>query len=104
MLCYTLGMTVEEAQAEIRKIVFTHLEKTQYSVYLFGSRAKGTPKELSDFDIGILGQKPLELNVKIAIEDDLEKSKIPFIVEIVDLSQVGEKFRDLALKDAILWN
>lgn len=44
--------------AELKKIVLNSMNLEEYSVFIFGSKAKKTAKFYSDFDIGILVKKP----------------------------------------------
>jgi predicted nucleotidyltransferase len=93
-----------EAQQAIKNIIFEHIDPQAYKVFLFGSRAKGQAKRWSDFDIGIMGQQPLTATLQAELEEALEVSSIPYLVEIVDFHKVDENFKKLALEDAILWN
>ena len=43
----------------VKQIVLKHIPKDNFAVFLFGSRADGNAKPLSDIDIGILGPEPL---------------------------------------------
>ena len=87
----------------IKKTIFSHLDSKKYQVFLFGSRASGSYQPNSDWDIGIMGKKPLPTKVRAKIEKKLENSPIPEIVELVDFYYVSEEFKKLALKDAVLW-
>lgn len=88
---------------QIKDIIFRHLDPKDYQVFLFGSRASQTNSTYSDYDIGIMGKNSLPATIKADIEDELEQSNIPFIVEIVDFHHVSNIFKKTALKEAILW-
>lgn len=103
-MMYTLVMDEKEATKVIKKIVWQHLDPRSYQVFLFGSRANGRSRQWSDFDIGIMGEKPLPIIVQADVEDALETSPIPYLVEIVDFHKVDAQFKKLALEDAISWN
>lgn len=81
---------------QIKKIIARNLDLSEYRLFLFGSRASGKNAEYSDFDIGIIGKKPLPSSLKINIEGDLEDSDIPVKVDIVDFHQIPEKFKKIA--------
>ncbi len=87
-----------------KKIILRHLDTNQYKVFLFGSRAVGNAKEMSDIDVGIKGDKPLSIHAKSQIEDELEESIVPFKVDIVDFYNVSEKFKHYALEKVVVWN
>lgn len=81
---------------QIKQIIARNLDLSKYRLFLFGSRAKGLNAKYSDFDIGIIGEKPLPSSLKINIEGDLEDSDIPIKVDIVDFCEVPEKFKNVA--------
>lgn len=84
-------------EEKIKNIIFQFLNPKQYQVFIFGSRATGKAKKFSDYDVGIIGRKPIPSHIKILIEEALEESDLPFRVDIVDFALVPEKFRELAL-------
>ena len=86
-----------------KKIVLRHLPKNEFKVFLFGSRAVGNAKLKSDIDIGIWGKQALSLKIKIAIEEDIEESIVPYKVDIVDFWTVDETFKKYALQKTIPW-
>jgi hypothetical protein len=87
-----------------KKIVLKYLDVGQYKVFLFGSHAYGNARPYSDIDIGIWGDTRLPVKTKLAIEEALEESIIPFKVDIVDFSLMDEKFKEFALKKVVEWN
>ncbi len=73
------------------------------TVYLFGSRAKGSYHDRSDIDIAVdIGEK-----MKIAsvgeIRDMLNASNIPYKFDVVDLYGIDERLRSIILKEGIKW-
>lgn len=69
-----------------------------YKVVLFGSRAQGTAKLRSDFDLGVVGEMPLPLVDFFAIEDMLDDLPTLYRIDWVDFSSVSERFRAQALR------
>ncbi|MEK7611679.1 MAG: nucleotidyltransferase domain-containing protein [Patescibacteria group bacterium] len=94
---------MKDYKSEIKKIVLKHLPSEGYQAFLFGSRSDGTAKAWSDWDIGLLGPEPVPAKLLAEIEEELEDSEIPFLVEVVDLVETSPKFRAMALKKAELW-
>ena len=71
-----------------------------HRVVLFGSRATGTAKDRSDFDIGVDGDTPLALSSFYAIADKLESLRTLYRVDWVDLCRTSDLFRSEALKNS----
>lgn len=71
-----------------------------YKVYLFGSRASGNARERSDFDVGVLGDRPLPLKTFYEIEDIFEELPTLYRIDWVDLNRASPEFRDRALRRA----
>ena len=90
--------------AEARRIVLDGLSKHATRVFLFGSRAGGTPRLSSDIDVGVLPLAPLPSGLLSEIRERLEESSIPYEVDLVDLSEVGESFRRRVELEGIAWN
>jgi uncharacterized protein len=87
----------------IKEIIFSVIDKNEYKVFMFGSRATQKFKNYSDVDVGILGKKPLgKLYYKII--NLIEESVIPYKVDIVDFALVDEKFKNIALQEIEIWN
>lgn len=69
-----------------------------HRVVLFGSRATGTSKDRSDFDIGVDGDAPLPLAAFYSIADKLESLRTLYRIDWVDLCRTSDAFRAEALK------
>jgi len=69
-----------------------------YKIVLFGSRAAGTAKMRSDFDVGVCGQRALSRRVFYKIQDLLDDIDTLYSIDWVDLSETTEKFRNEAMK------
>jgi predicted nucleotidyltransferase len=67
-------------------------------VVLFGSRAAGTSRPRSDFDIGIEGGSPLSATSFQHIVDRLEEIDTLYRLDLVDLQTVSGRFRENAIK------
>jgi len=70
-------------QLEIRhqKIVRKILGKYPYKFYAYGSRVKGTARQLSDLDLCY--QEDIPDAVAFQIEEEFKESDLPFMVELV---------------------
>jgi hypothetical protein len=88
-------------QSEIKKILKRILASKRYQIYLFGSRATGTHSHVSDIDLALLADEPIGLELSLAREA-LEESTIPFTIDLVDLNQTPDSFKQQILKEGIL--
>ena len=86
------------------RIASRELGAQRARLYLCGSRARGDAARASDIDIAILPEAPLQSGTLARIRDALEESTIPYAVDVIDLSSVGEPFRRKLLEEAIAWN
>ncbi len=83
----------EEIKAMIKQALTRFSGRLQgYSIILFGSRAGGQARPVSDFDIGIKGEKPLPAEIFSDIEDALESLPTLYKIDLVDLSRVSPAF------------
>jgi len=67
------------------------------TIYLFGSRSKGTHRKGSDFDLAVSGLKP-EQEIQRNIQEAMEKFTGLYKADIVYLESVEGDFRDLILQ------
>ncbi len=88
----------------VKEIVLKRVPLDEYSVFLFGSRAVGNNHEMSDIDVGIWGEKPLNVVIKLNLEEELEESDILLKVDLIDFYQVSEDFKKEALSKIETWN
>lgn len=88
----------------LKQLLSKYIPADEYIVFLFGSRAAHRNHDRSDIDIGIWGTKPLPILIKSALEEEIEESRIPLRVDIVDFSRVGEQFKKEALQNIEVWN
>jgi predicted nucleotidyltransferase len=93
-----------DALEQVRAIVREGLRGADARVFLFGSRASGPTHRASDLDVGVLPGTPLEVGVLGAIREALEESTVPFLVDLVDLSEVDASFRERVMRQGVPWN
>jgi predicted nucleotidyltransferase len=63
-------------------------------IYLFGSRAEGTNKYYSDFDIAIKGAKDSFRTMR-KVRQKLDEALGIHSVDVIQMEQVSDKFREL---------
>ena len=88
----------------VKQIVLKHVPKDEFAIFLFGSRAVGNAKTLSDIDIGIMGTKPLPTLIMADLDSDLEESIVPFKIDLIDFYQADQAFKNEALSSIQIWN
>jgi len=84
----------------VREVVRRHLPSRQYRVLLFGSRATGTARRISDWDIGILGPEEVPGHVLQRIHGDLEELPTLHRFDVIDLRSTSDSFQRNALQGA----
>jgi len=73
------------------------------SIYLFGSRARGSYQKGSDVDIALEENGPIDFVVIGELNSLFEASNIIHRIQVVDINAVSEKMRENILKDKIIW-
>ena len=97
-------MTADEVQTRIlallRQVFERHRHELHgYRIILFGSRATGRARPRSDFDIGVIGDRPLPLPVFYAIEEEIENLPTLYRIDWVDLNRASATLREEALRE-----
>jgi predicted nucleotidyltransferase len=73
------------------------------TIYLFGSRAKGTQSKWSDIDIALDTGHQISRFILGEIMSIFEASNILYKIQVVDINSVNEAMKASILKDRILW-
>lgn len=71
-----------------------------YRAVLFGSRATGRARPTSDWDIGIVGEAPVDGSVVERLREVLDELPTLHNFDVVDLATVPAEFRERALRGA----
>lgn len=87
----------------LKKLVLEQSQNCSLKIILYGSRAKGNARRYSDIDIAILPKTPLPASFITHLKTKIEESTIPYSVDVVDLSQTDEVFRNKVLREGIIW-
>lgn len=80
----------------IRKTIHQYLQEGK--IYLFGSRTKGSSRKYSDIDIA-LDCPNLNENILLKIKNDFENSTLPYEVDVLDLNNISETFKQHIKQD-----
>ncbi len=87
----------------ICKILNEHLPR-EIKVWVFGSRVTGKSKQYSDLDLAL--QNPngkVDPRLIMKLEQAFEESLLPWQVDLIDMSDVTEEFRQIIEHDKILF-
>lgn len=88
----------------VKKIILKRVPLQDYSVFLFGSRAVGNHHQMSDIDVGVWGENPLNVLLKLDLEEELEECIVPFKIDLIDFHAVSAEFKKYALEKIDIWN
>ncbi|MDE0291586.1 MAG: nucleotidyltransferase domain-containing protein, partial [Candidatus Dadabacteria bacterium] len=78
----------------VKNILREHLPE-DIKVWIFGSRSDWTTKDSSDLDIALEGNSALDSQCMSTVEDAFEDSDLPYTVDIVDINNVSDDFRQI---------
>ena len=96
-------MTIDYLQ-QIKKLVLDELDKEPVRIILFGSRARGNYHQTSDVDIGVIPRKSTWNSNKLSLlKEKLEDLDVPYKVDVVNLNETSEEFKEEVLKGAVIW-
>jgi len=96
-------MTREVILQEVRHVTQDVLRGHRVDVYLFGSWASGRSRQSSDIDVGVYAHRPLPPGALATLRERLEESHIPYRVEVVNLADTDEAFRETVIRQGIRW-
>ena len=88
---------------KLRKSIIDFFRHDRVKIVLFGSRARGDNSVFSDVDIGVIPAGELNRRRITLLQEKIEELNIPYKVEIVNLSEVSDEFKQEALKEAVIW-
>lgn len=96
-------MASEQDLQKIRQIIMANLRGYPVRVYLFGSHASGRAVRTSDIDVAVSPDGTLPAGLLSRIREEIDNSNVPYKVDLIDLSQTEEAFRQRVLKEGIPW-
>ena len=99
----TFPGTLANYQDEIIDVFSRAVPNKAFSVYLFGSRARGQEENGSDADLAIVGEQINRADLSL-IREQWEYSTIPVMLDLVDTKDVGNALSSQIEKEkVILW-
>jgi uncharacterized protein len=85
-----ITLTPAEA-AEVRAILRRRLPPG-VQVFVFGSRAGGRVRRMSDLDLLLQGDEPLDRSLVAALAEDFDESDLRWKVDVVDRRSITAEF------------
>lgn len=86
----------EKLKRELKKIAERNLDISRYAIFFFGSRVSARGDDRSDIDVGIEGTELVSLDAMRRIKEDIDKLPLLYKIDVVDLSQTSDSFREVA--------
>jgi predicted nucleotidyltransferase len=84
-------------------MVLTALGVHDAAVWLFGSCARGEPRQHSDIDIAILPRGEFPGGLLAELGADIEDSTIPYDVDLVDLRYADPALVEEVRREGVKW-
>lgn len=89
-------------EEKMKEIIFNNLDKKNFKVFLFWSRAIWNYKNNSDYDIWVLWKE--KIDYKKFLKTKRELDELPYLIDLVDFNRTDQDFKELALKNIKIWN
>jgi predicted nucleotidyltransferase len=88
---------------ELRRMLLTALGGHDAAVWLFGSCARGEPRQHSDIDVAILPRGELPAGFFGELDAEIEESTIPYDVDLVDLRDADPALVAEVRREGVKW-
>ncbi len=71
-------------------------------IILFGSRARNTNRENSDYDIAIIWKEKIPAQIYFAIQEEMDNLYTLKTIELLDFYNLDEDFKEIVIKEGLL--
>lgn len=95
-------MDLNKLKKLVLPVISKHLNLEKTKVFIFGSQANGNGHSRSDLDIGLKADQEIPAAKIIALREELES--LPYLIDVVDFSQVDDDFKEIAQQNLIIWH
>jgi predicted nucleotidyltransferase len=92
------GLTAQEWKM-LDALAVQRLKSSGAAVWIFGSRSRGDHKRYSDVDLLYAASQPLPQGLIFEVVSELEESDLPYKVDLVNLNDLADSYRDAVLRD-----
>ncbi len=97
-------MLDDSIKNSIKEMVFKYLDPLEVKAFIFGSRAIRKNRNYSDIDLGFVSKSKIPIMVIMDLEEEFDRSNLPFKVDLVDFASVSDDFKKNALKKVVYLN
>ena len=99
----SLKFGLTEAQFQIlNKLLIEPLKQAGAKIWIFGSRARGDHRPASDVDILYeFANSAPPPGFIFSITSDLEESRFPFTVDLVEIKNLAKSYQENILRDRV---
>lgn len=87
----------------IKERVLAGLAGENVAIGLFGSMVSGKAHTGSDVDIAVIPKGVWDSRKLTLLRERLEELNVPYVVELVDFSEVSRDFQEVALQHVLWW-
>ena len=84
----------------VQDVLHRHLP-AGVKVWVFGSRASWATKDSSDLDLALDGETEIPRQSLSALEAAFEDSDLPYVVDVVDVKRINERFRRIVQQQRV---
>jgi predicted nucleotidyltransferase len=92
-------LAIDARQAAIvRETLLKHLP-VDTTVYVYGSRAKGQARRMSDLDLALCAQNPIPSAIMADLAEAFDESDLPWKVDLIDWATTSDRFRAIIAPD-----
>ncbi len=84
--------------AIVRETLLKHLP-VDTTVYVYGSRAKGRARRMSDLDLALCAQDPIPSEIMADLAEAFDESDLPWKVDLIDWATTSDRFRAIIAPD-----
>lgn len=97
------GLSDQQLQI-LNQIIVIPLKSYGATIWIFGSRARGDHKPFSDVDIMYerKDSTPFPKGFISHLKEEIEESRLPFKVDLVDVSEMADSYKAGALADRVV--
>lgn len=92
---------LEEKYLNTVKKILSEYKNRIDKVYVFGSRTREKHKKYSDLDLAIKFIRGTDQNTLLFIKAAFENSELPIEVDVVDLDEITDEFKNAIAKSLI---
>jgi uncharacterized protein len=90
-------------RSAIERILLPLLVRQHAQLKLFGSRARGDARRVSDIDLALVAGQPIAADEMAVVREALEESGIPFRIDLIDYASAPAPLRAAIDREGIAW-